>query len=339
MPLLCELGWHDAIPAARWNEGFYFTKCRRCRQDLVRTAYEGWHVPNGFRVVWQGRPPGERLSARLVAEPELPLASPPPPPPPPGAADDSTTTPARASAGDSLPIQAVLDQLGPPIAAESNPAPAAEEAEVAAGGVPAAPPAPEPVVRPPLEDSGFWDEVMGVPPGSRAARPTRDAGAPDALDSQAAQEKPIESTMRARLVGLVKRKSRGETTTDAGNAAAEVPAGQRFDRWAVATMVALVAVLAIAAALLGEWTSRPSQEPVQAQEAAAEAPPRALPGYVTASLLNCRTSPTEDAETVRRLARGEPLSVLESTMGWASVNHRGRQCWALARYIAVEQPL
>jgi len=71
MPLLCELGWHDAIPAARWNEGYYFTKCRRCRQDLVRTAYSGWHIPNGFRIVWQGRPPGDRPSARLVVDPDV----------------------------------------------------------------------------------------------------------------------------------------------------------------------------------------------------------------------------------------------------------------------------
>ena len=78
MPLFCGLGWHRPRPVARWNNGYYFTKCSRCGRDLVRTAYGGWHEPKGFRVVWQAEAPVDGSSARLVrknggSSPELPI--------------------------------------------------------------------------------------------------------------------------------------------------------------------------------------------------------------------------------------------------------------------------
>jgi hypothetical protein len=83
MPLTCELGWHRADPLARWNDGYYFSKCTRCGRDLVRTAYQRWHVPKGYKVVWQAHPPEPRRPAMMVADavgaaapspaPELPI--------------------------------------------------------------------------------------------------------------------------------------------------------------------------------------------------------------------------------------------------------------------------
>lgn len=55
--LLCRLGRHDPAPRVRWNEGYYFTRCRRCGADLIRTAYGRWQVPNGFRIVWASKRP------------------------------------------------------------------------------------------------------------------------------------------------------------------------------------------------------------------------------------------------------------------------------------------
>lgn len=54
LPLLCALGRHKTDGLARWNAGYYFARCTRCRRDLVRTAFTRWQIPRGFRVVWQG---------------------------------------------------------------------------------------------------------------------------------------------------------------------------------------------------------------------------------------------------------------------------------------------
>jgi hypothetical protein len=77
MPLLCELGWHRADPLARWNHGYYFSKCGRCGRDLVRTAFAGWQVPHGFKVVWQAKPPAGAEDVQLVPEQEAPVAAAP----------------------------------------------------------------------------------------------------------------------------------------------------------------------------------------------------------------------------------------------------------------------
>jgi hypothetical protein len=68
-PFLCALGRHRPEPLARWNEGYYFTRCARCGRDLVRTAYGRWHPPKGYRVVWQKQAPANAASAALVREP------------------------------------------------------------------------------------------------------------------------------------------------------------------------------------------------------------------------------------------------------------------------------
>lgn len=66
MPFLCGLGMHKTAGLPRWNDGFYFTACQRCGRDLVRTAFERWTVPDGFRVVWRPDAPQRAPSARLV---------------------------------------------------------------------------------------------------------------------------------------------------------------------------------------------------------------------------------------------------------------------------------
>ncbi|HEX8308235.1 MAG TPA: SH3 domain-containing protein [Allosphingosinicella sp.] len=68
MSLLCQLGRHRPRGIPRWNDGLYFATCERCGRDLVRTAFEGWHVPSGYRVVWSDRPPADRPEVGLVPE-------------------------------------------------------------------------------------------------------------------------------------------------------------------------------------------------------------------------------------------------------------------------------
>lgn len=82
LPLLCALGRHKTDLLVRWNDGYYFTRCRRCGLDLVRTAFSGWTAPKRYRVVWQAEPPVaneevQSAPAHAGAPPELaaPLAT------------------------------------------------------------------------------------------------------------------------------------------------------------------------------------------------------------------------------------------------------------------------
>ena len=62
--IMCRFGRHSAGPDEVWNRGYYFSQCRSCGADLVRTAAGKWHVPKGRKIVWKpkkprGRAPGE----------------------------------------------------------------------------------------------------------------------------------------------------------------------------------------------------------------------------------------------------------------------------------------
>lgn len=53
MSLTCLLGGHRAFPSSVRNQGFYFSQCRCCGRDMIRSS-RGWQiVPKGFRVVWR----------------------------------------------------------------------------------------------------------------------------------------------------------------------------------------------------------------------------------------------------------------------------------------------
>ncbi len=82
MGLFCQLTGHRARPMPTWNRGYYFSRCRRCGADLIRTAFGRWEEARGFRVVWS---PGREMDPaksqvmdyfprpremRAVAEPE-----------------------------------------------------------------------------------------------------------------------------------------------------------------------------------------------------------------------------------------------------------------------------
>jgi hypothetical protein len=66
MSFLCRLGLHRVSGLPVWNDGFYFSTCKRCGCDLVRTAFERWHAPSGQRVVWSPTPPESRPTVKLT---------------------------------------------------------------------------------------------------------------------------------------------------------------------------------------------------------------------------------------------------------------------------------
>ena len=71
----CVFGRHTPAPGEIRNQGFAFTRCRRCRRDLVRAGSTSRTVPKGFRIVWR---PGKRAQAEQNTAQML-LGAPPAP--------------------------------------------------------------------------------------------------------------------------------------------------------------------------------------------------------------------------------------------------------------------
>jgi len=53
MSLLCALGGHEAGAGEIYNGGYYFSRCRRCERDMIRSGAAWQMVPSGHRVVWR----------------------------------------------------------------------------------------------------------------------------------------------------------------------------------------------------------------------------------------------------------------------------------------------
>lgn len=53
MSIMCFIEGHSPSEEQVWNRGYSFSRCRRCRCDLIRSD-SGWDtVPRGHRVVWK----------------------------------------------------------------------------------------------------------------------------------------------------------------------------------------------------------------------------------------------------------------------------------------------
>ncbi len=145
MNLLCGLGRHRPRGIPRWNDGLYFATCKRCGCDLVRTAFQGWHVPTGYRVVWSDRPPASRADVALIPEQGGVV-------PPSGM---SGTSSELAREPESAPVAASLREAGEvPVDPPRAPPPTAEPAE----------PSVEPIA------DGDPPAVTSVPPGVSPGR-------------------------------------------------------------------------------------------------------------------------------------------------------------------------
>ncbi|HEX8625079.1 MAG TPA: hypothetical protein VF782_08365 [Allosphingosinicella sp.] len=127
MSLLCRLGRHRPRGIPRWNDGLYFATCENCGCDLVRTAFQGWQVPKGYRVVWSDRPPAGRPEVGLVPEESAPEA--PPGLSQPAAEAESGADSERPRADSPEPAP---DRLDP----SETPSPSTELPEPASGAPP-----------------------------------------------------------------------------------------------------------------------------------------------------------------------------------------------------------
>lgn len=74
MSIPCLLGGHSAFPSSVRNQGFYFSKCRCCGRDMIRSS-RGWQrVPRGFRVVWRRPATIRNLPVPVIADAPVSLA-------------------------------------------------------------------------------------------------------------------------------------------------------------------------------------------------------------------------------------------------------------------------
>lgn len=352
MSLLCELGWHRPRGIPRWNDGYYFAKCERCDRDLVRTAFGDWSVPTGYRVVWQPKPPADRPEVALEPleafnEPvdSMPVAT--PEIDPPTAAEDAAAVEAPGEAGAAPPLEPeepVIDEA--PTAEEDLPVAAAALEAPAEKPVPpesAAPAAPRRGAYWDFMDDHHHDQrppLAGEAAGGRVASPGEWGAAEAQERGEGAPSLP------GFFTGLWP-KPPAQEALEASEPRAWHPGG-----FMLFTGSALIVVLAIVALIYGPMPSRdlpiaPADPTETSPFDATGDPPAGIAApevepaqaYVTASVLSCRTAPARQAERVRNLARGARVRVLATEGQWVSVSHRGRQCWALARYVSPAEPL
>ena len=53
MNIICALTRHEADRRQVYNGGYHFSRCRRCRCDMIGSAGEWSAVPAGHRVTWK----------------------------------------------------------------------------------------------------------------------------------------------------------------------------------------------------------------------------------------------------------------------------------------------
>ena len=334
-PLRCRWGRHKPDPVARWNHGYYFSRCRRCGVDLVRTDYGRWEPPRGFRVVWRSSRPEHALGADLVEAVKIEAATPAPAP-----------VPAPEPGEEELPIQAVLRQLEEEAqdeAAEAEDETGAETESEPAGERPSLPPEPSRPSRVPdfMDDPEMDSDWAGPPPAPRKA-----PSAPPPAAAPAVETPPDPPRFNPAFAGLVARAcpapdpAREEEQAAADEAEDdEAPPAAGNRRRAVMAGAGIVLMLFVAG-LMG-W----GQGSFAGKGDPGSAPPQRValgagqPVFVTAGGLACRAEPGPGAAELRQLLRGDPVRLIARDGDWASIAHRGEQCWTPLRYLSVERPM
>lgn len=300
MSLLCKLGRHRALPVARWNQGYYFSRCSRCGTDLVRATYGGWFVPKGYRVVWKVRPPEPESPAELIEAPPAPARRSWRTWLQPRRSSETLPAKLRASAAPSAPlaIEEVLRHLG-----ESEP-PAPEAAQP-----PAPPPPPPPRARPAREalaEFESWAHNVGERP---AAQSQRHQDAQRSAGTAEAETPPRRASLVAPVLVLL-----------------------------LIALVALAIVAWTLGIDIGRTPTEAAPPPVAAATPPPAVAQRPQPAFVAVRLLNCRSAPDPAAETVRRLSLGATLGIVARQAGWLRVVHLREQCWVQERFVSLEAP-
>ncbi len=291
MPIICRLGFHRPAPMPRWNDGYYFTRCTRCRRDLVRTAFDNWHPPRGHRVVWREAPPPDRRSAALE-----PVAA---------------GRPLQGPSG--LPIDEVLQHLNHEGEGERGASARPQTLHQETGDMAAT-------------RERFWkqqfDRIMSDDPSTWDAGQASDPVAPTQSDQ-----------LRMSAVRGQDAKS-GAATSPVSRGR---PSGRRLKQAIVPAAVTSILILAVLGLAIADGRGGNAPSP--------ETPTRSngvvgggggVTVYVSASLLDCRATPAEQAPALRVLPRGRQIEVISQDGTWFSVSHLGRSCWVQGRHLSLQ---
>lgn len=334
MPFLCELGWHKPRPVARWNCGYYFTTCARCGEDLVRTAFGRWHVPHGYRVVWQPQPPENAVSAALVRD----------------------RAAAGAAGGTELPIEEVLRHIqngapagealpaDPGVEGEDSPdaLPEADDEREPAGGATPTEPGRLIAAVPARRIPDFMDESTEASAWESPSRAylRRPAPAADVRGGDFTEQDrgpgPF-GRLGTHFMSLFERvRGARAEPLHGGDAPQGVAPGWRLALLLAIPIIAVLLVLVLKDAWQDGRAAGTNESTAQGAQIA---PGEGQPAFVTASLLNCRSAPAREAESLKMLVRGEVVRLLARDGEWVSLAYEGGQCWALLRYFSLDEPI
>ncbi|HEY0446524.1 MAG TPA: SH3 domain-containing protein, partial [Allosphingosinicella sp.] len=118
----------------------------------------------------------------------------------------------------------------------------------------------------------------------------------------------------------------------------DAPPGRDLHRLGIILVVAASLPLIVVAVLL--WAGTRNLPGAGDDRAAAPlGRDREQVAFVTASLLNCRSAPARQSESLSVMRRGDAVSLLARDGEWISVANEGGQCWVLARYLSLQPPL
>ncbi len=309
--LRCTLGWHRPQAVVHWNHGYYFTRCRRCRVDLVRTAYSRWEVPRGYRVVWSGKAPAGAIAEQAALH----------------------------RTGDGLPIEEVLRHLKddsteagaqtdasnePELGFEAEPEPV-EEKEDATEPLPAPTPIVSSVFPDFMDDSSTPFRAQQPPPPSADAKARSAPPGPGMTERLSKAIAPIQGMASGATASMSRA---------AGSLSWRVPKGVVQPLIVGGLLIAIAALVVVLINMRGLNASANGGPPPPVPSL-----PAPEPAFVSARLLNCREAPALEAATARRLERGDEIAVLAVDRGWASISTSEGQCWVQTRYLSLEPPL
>lgn len=76
MNIVCAIHAHRPGYREIWNEGYFFNRCERCGNDLIRTDGNWRVIPRGHRVVWKSGPHRHSLASGLRRNLPAPYVTP-----------------------------------------------------------------------------------------------------------------------------------------------------------------------------------------------------------------------------------------------------------------------
>ena len=371
--LLCQWGKHTPERLPIWNEGYYFSRCRRCGSDIVRPLDGGWQVPSGYRVVWRTDRPADEPTPLLRPEAVAPLATPPieevaedrvidedvaareilkeehPAPEPEALAEDEPVED-RIEPVAEEPMEDSVE----PIAAE--PVEAIEPPTVVEG-----PALPTETVRrsliPDFMDDGAGRAQTASPQPAGASSPAR-ARAEEGVTAASL------SSMFRRIADARNREEAPETSRPVrsrgfaaaaalafgagafsvwalgltgGDKPASPPADYRIPPNLSARAPQTPAVPERSLAVAKEAPASPVARTPRPEAGSASAGDQERSGadrVVTASVLNCRKAPSTQASVKLKMVKGVPLTASRESGEWSYVVRRGHRCWVQTRMIA-----